>query len=98
MVQGNVDRTQAEKNGVSERDVATSILDTLSGSFQTAPMFFLNWRNGVNYSLAAQAPQYDVQSLQDLQNLPVTGPAQHGPAILADVASIERAQEMAAVE
>ena len=98
MFQVNVDRTKAQQNGLSERDVATSILDTLSGSFQTAPMFFLNWRNGVNYSLAAQAPQYDVQSLQDLQNLPVTGPAQHGPAILADVASIERAQEMAAVD
>ena len=40
------------------------MLDTLSGSFQTAPMFFLNQQNGVNYNLAAQAPQYDIQSLQ----------------------------------
>ncbi len=98
MFQVNVDRTKAQQNGLSERDVATSILDTLSGSFQTAPLFFLNWRNGVNYSLATQAPQYDMQSLQDLQNLPVTGPTQHSPAILADVATIERSQEMAAVD
>jgi CzcA family heavy metal efflux pump len=98
MFQVNVDRTKAQQNGLSEHDVATSILDTLSGSFQTAPMFFLNWRNGVNYNLAAQAPQYDVQSLQDLQNLPITGPAQHAPTILADVASVERSQEMAAVD
>jgi CzcA family heavy metal efflux pump len=98
MFQVNVDRTKAQQNGLSERDVATSILDTLSGSFQTAPLFFLNWRNGVNYNLATQAPQYDMQSLQDLQNLPVTGPTQRTPAILADVATIERSQEMAAVD
>jgi multidrug efflux pump subunit AcrB len=61
-------------------------------------MFFLNWKNGVNYNLAAQAPQYDIQSLQDLQNLPVTGPAARQPAILADVATIRRSQEMAAVD
>ncbi len=58
--------------------MASSVLDTLSGSFQTAPMFFLNWQNGVNYNLAAQAPQYDIQSLHDLQNIPVTGPTANG--------------------
>ena len=94
----DVDRTKAQQNGLSEGDVASSVLDTLSGSFQTAPMFFLNPRNGVNYSLAAQAPQYDIQSQQDLQNLPITGSAAHGPAILADVATIKRSQEMAAVD
>jgi CzcA family heavy metal efflux pump len=94
----NVDRTKAQQNGLSENDVATSVLDTLSGSFQTAPMYFLNRRNGVNYSLAAEAPQYDIQSLQDLQNLPVTGPSARAPAILADVGTINRSQEMAAVD
>ena len=74
MFEVNVDRTKAQQDGLTERDVATSVLDTLSGSFQTAPMFFLNWKNGVNYNLAAQTPQYDIQSLQDLQNIPVTGP------------------------
>jgi CzcA family heavy metal efflux pump len=96
--QVTVDRTKAQQNGLTEQNVATSVLDTLSGSFQTAPMFFLNWKNGVNYNLAAQAPQYDIQSLQDLQNLPVTGPSAHLPAILADVATIKRQQEMAAVD
>jgi CzcA family heavy metal efflux pump len=93
-----VDRTKAQQNGLSERDVASSIVDTLSGSFQTAPMFFLNPQNGVNYQVAAQAPQYDIQSIHDLQNIPVTGPAAIGPAILADVATIKRSQEMAAVD
>jgi multidrug efflux pump subunit AcrB len=94
----NVDRTKAQQNGLTERDVAGSVLDTLSGSFQTAPLFFLNRQNGVNYNVAAQAPQYDIQSLHDLQNIPVTGPAATGPAILADVAGITRSQEMAAVD
>jgi Cu/Ag efflux pump CusA len=96
-LQIDVDRTKAQQNGLTERDVGTSVLNMLSGSFQTAPMFFLNPQNGVNYNLAAQAPQYDMQSLRDLQNIPITGPAEKAPAILADVATIKRSQEMAAV-
>jgi len=95
----NVDRTKAQQNGLTEQNVATSVLDTLSGSFQTSPLFFLNWQNGVNYSVAAQAPQYDIQSLHDLQNIPITGTTgAAAPAILADVATITRSQEMAAVD
>jgi len=93
-----VDRTKAQQNGLSERDVASSIVTTLSGSFQTAPMFFLNPQNGVNYQVAAQAPQYSIQSIRDLENVPVTGPTALGPAILADVATIRRSQEMAAID
>ena len=63
----DVDRTKAMQGGYTESDVAGSILNSLSGSFQTSPMFFLNWRNGVDYNLVADAPQYDIQSLQDLQ-------------------------------
>ena len=55
-------------------DVAGSILNTLSGSAQTSPMFFLNKGNGVNYTLVAQTPQYKLQSLQDIENIPVTSP------------------------
>jgi multidrug efflux pump subunit AcrB len=93
----DVDRTKAQQNGLSERDVAGSLLETLSGSFQTSPLFFLNWKNGVNYQVAAQAPQYDVQSLHDLRNIPITG-SSGSKAILADVATISRSQEMAAVD
>jgi CzcA family heavy metal efflux pump len=94
----DVDRTKAQQNGLTERDVADSVLDTLSGSFQTAPMFFLNQQNGVSYNLAAQAPQYDIQSLRDMQDIPVTGPTERAPAILADLATIKRSTEMAAVD
>ena len=67
-----VDRTKAAGGGFTQRDVATSLLVSLSGSFQTAPTFFLNWQNGVSYNLATQTPQYRIQSLHDLQNMPIT--------------------------
>jgi len=93
----NVDRTKAAQGGLTERNVATSILNSLSGSFQITPMFFLNWKNGVNYNLVAQTPQYRVESLQDLQNTPITAPSTSRSGILADVASIQRGTEMEAV-
>jgi multidrug efflux pump subunit AcrB len=92
-----VDRTKAAGGGFTMRDVASSLLISLSGSFQTTPMFFLNWQNGVNYQLVTQAPQYDLQSLEALQNIPITGPAATRPGILADVASVTRTNEMAVV-
>jgi CzcA family heavy metal efflux pump len=94
----DVDRTKAQQAGLTEADVTSSVLNTLSGSFQTTPLFFLNGKNGVNYSLAAQTPQYDMTSLQDIQNIPVAGPAAHQQAILANVATIKRSQEMAAID
>jgi multidrug efflux pump subunit AcrB len=93
----DVDRTKAQQNGLTEHDVAGSLVETLSGSFQTSPLFFLNWKNGVNYQVAAQAPQYDIQSLHDIRNIPITG-SSGSQAILADVATISRSQEMATVD
>jgi multidrug efflux pump subunit AcrB len=90
----DVDRTKAAAAGFTQRDVASSMLVSLSGSFQTSPTFFLNWQNGVQYQLAQQTPQYNIQSLQDLQGTPITSPAAPRPAILADVASISRTSEM----
>src|SRR5216684_869333 len=92
-----VDRTKAVQGGYTERDVANSMLNSLSGSFQITPMFFLNFKNGVNYNLVTQTPQYSIQSLEDLQNTPLNSAAATRPEILADVASIKRANEMAVV-
>ena len=92
-----IDRTKAAQAGFSERDVASSMLNSLSGSFQISPMFFLNYQNGTSYNLVAQTPQYAVQSLQDLQNIPITSAGATRPAILADVASIHRTSEMEAI-
>ena len=92
-----VDRTKAGQGGFTIRDVAGSLLVSLSGSFQTTPTFFLNWQNGVSYNLATQTPQYRIESLQDLQNIPISGAGATRPGILADVASLTRASEMAVV-
>src|SRR5262249_25696062 len=81
--------------GLTPRDVANSMLVSLSGSFQVNPIFFLNRQNGVSYNLVAQTPQYAIQSLQDLQNIPLASPALQRSEILADVASIGRGHEMA---
>jgi multidrug efflux pump subunit AcrB len=93
----DVDRTKANQGGFTEQDVSTSLLNILSGSSQVTPTYFLYWNNGVNYSLVTQAPQYDIQSLQDLQNIPITASTATRPEILADVASITRNDEMGVV-
>ena len=69
----NVDRTRAQAIGLTQRDVAQSLLVALSGSFQTTPSFYLDPRNGVSYNVAVQSPQYKLDSLAALQSLPVTG-------------------------
>jgi multidrug efflux pump subunit AcrB len=92
-----VDRTKAAQGGYTQRDVANSLLNSLSGSFQIAPMFFLNWKNGVSYNLVTQTPQYSIQSLEDLQNTPLNASTAARPEILADVASIKRTNEMEVV-
>jgi len=90
-----LDRTKAGQAGFTARDLASSLLVSLSGSFQTTPAFFLNWQNGVIYNLATQTPQYRIQSLEDIQNVPVSTPSTTRPGILVDVASITRSSEMA---
>jgi multidrug efflux pump subunit AcrB len=67
-----VDRTRTQEVGLTQRDVAGSILVALSGSFQTTPNFYLDPKNGVSYNIAVQSPQYNIQSLPDLESLPVT--------------------------
>jgi multidrug efflux pump subunit AcrB len=92
-----VDRTKAAQGGFTPRDIAGSVLVSLSGSFQTTPTFFLDPRNGVSYNLVTQSPQYRIQSLQDLQNIPISGQKATRPEILSDVGAISRGQGMALV-
>jgi CzcA family heavy metal efflux pump len=93
----DVDRTKAAQGGLTEHSVASSVLNSLSGSFQITPMFFLNWKNGVNYNLVTQTPQYSIQSLPDLKNTPITAADGSRPGILADVASVTRSNEMESI-
>jgi len=69
----NIDRTRVQSVGMQARDVAQNVLVSLSSSFQTAPSFWLDPKNGINYNIAVQTPQYRVDSYQALQNTPVNG-------------------------
>jgi multidrug efflux pump subunit AcrB len=93
----DVDRTKAELVGFTQRDVATDLLISLSGSFQTTPEFWLNPKTGVSYAIATQTPQYKLDSLQSLQDIPLTGASGGRPEILASLASIQRGSGMALV-
>lgn len=88
----NVDRTRAGEVGLTERDVATSLLVSLSGSAQTAPSFWVNPQNHVSYPLVAQVPQYRIDTLSALENIPVTGGTLREPQVLGGLATIERGQ------
>jgi multidrug efflux pump subunit AcrB len=94
----NVDRTKAAESGFTQLNLAQNLLTSLSGSFQTQPQFWLNPANGVNYSLVTQTPQYDIQSIQDLRNIPISGGVQTRPEVLSDLANITRQTEMADIE
>jgi multidrug efflux pump subunit AcrB len=71
-LQVNVNRTMAQGAGLAQRDVAQSLLVATSGSFQTSPTYYLDPQNGVEYSIAVQAPQYGLDTMQDLRNIAVT--------------------------
>jgi multidrug efflux pump subunit AcrB len=85
-----VDRTKANQVGLTMRDVATNLLTSLSGSFQTSPTFWLNTQTRVSYQIATQTPQYRVNSLQDLQNVPITGAGATSLQILDNLGTITR--------
>ncbi len=90
-----MDRSQAERAGITAQQIAQSVLVSLSGSFQTAPAFWLNPKNGVTYNIATQTPQYNISSLQDLENIPVRGTG--SSQILANLATIQRNAEPGAI-
>ena len=87
----NVDRTRAQQVGLQQRDVAQNLLVSLSGSFQTAPTFWLNRENGVTYNVAVQTPEYRVDSLQALMNTPIAAPGAPAPQVLGNLATISPA-------
>ena len=70
----DVDRTRAQYVGVTARDVTNSMVVNLAGSSQVAPTYFLNPANGVSYSIVMQTPQYQMNSLNALKNLPISAP------------------------
>jgi len=86
----DVDRTLASELGLTQRDVASSLLVSLSSSGQAAPNYWLNRQNGVNYQVAVQTPQYRMDSMDALGNTPIMAPALVRPQLLTNVASTRR--------
>ena len=84
----DVDRTLAREVGLTQRDAANSLLITLSGSGQVQPNFWLNTRNGVSYPIVAQMPQYRIDTVSDLMNVPVTSAETQSPQYLGGLARI----------
>ncbi len=91
----DIDRTRVTQVGLTARDVAQSVLVSLSGSFQTAPNFWLNPRNGVTYQMAVQSPQYRLTDLQDLMAVPVN--SQQGAQLLGNLVQFYPAARAATV-
>jgi multidrug efflux pump subunit AcrB len=94
----NVDRTRAVQLGLTQRDVANSVLVSLAGSSDAAPNFWLDPKNGVNYRVAVQTPQYRLDSVGALQTEPLlaTTPG-GGPQLLTSVASVDHSTTPAVV-
>jgi multidrug efflux pump subunit AcrB len=93
-----IERTKAQELGFSAHDIAQNVLVSLSGSFQTAPTFWLDPHNGVSYSIATQTPQYRTASIQDLENTPITGTNPNAPpSLMASLVSMQRGSGMAVV-
>jgi len=91
-LQFTVDRTKAAGVGLTERDVASSILLSLSGSGQTAPSYWVDSTTGVQYLVSIRAPEYRVASLNALQALPVSAgqPGAANGQLLTNLASFTR--------
>ena len=85
-----VDRSRASDVGLTQKDVANTMLIALAGSFQTAPTFWLDPKSGVSYPIVSQTPQTDLQTLDSLRNTLITGsPGSHGQ-VLGGISTIKR--------
>jgi multidrug efflux pump subunit AcrB len=107
----NVNRSNAQLLGLTEQNVAQNMLISLSGSFQTAPSFWIDPKTGTQYPVVTQAPQYRLRSLNDLAALPVAAGGQGtngqgtngqgsggvAPQLLANLASFARSAGPAVV-
>jgi multidrug efflux pump subunit AcrB len=85
-----VDRTKAQQIGLTQRDVSSDLLISLSSSGQTAPNFWLNPANGVQYAVSVMTPQYKMGSMEDLQNTPVAVTGQLQPQLFGNLATASR--------
>lgn len=92
----NINRTRSQEVGISTRDVTNSLVVNLAGSSQVAPTFWLNPANGVSYPIVLQTPQYRLDSLNALANLPISS-AGGAPQTLGALATFKRGSSNAVV-
>jgi multidrug efflux pump subunit AcrB len=93
----NVDRTQAQLLGITERDITNSLVVNFAGSSQVAPTFWLNPANGVSYPIVMQTPQYALDSLAKLRNLPING-SNGQSQVLGGLISLQRKNTNAVID
>jgi multidrug efflux pump subunit AcrB len=93
-----IDRTKASILGITQQVAIDSVFDALSGSFQTSPNFWVDPKNGVSYSINGQVPQYQINSLDALRNLPILGSNTGALQILGNVANISRSETSPVVD
>jgi CzcA family heavy metal efflux pump len=96
-LQFNVDRVRAQQMGLSEADVANSMLVSLSSSLQTSPNLWLNPKNGVSYYLVVQTPQYRINSLDAVRTIPISAPGTPTPQLLENLSTMHPTEEAADV-
>ncbi|GGF04922.1 RND transporter [Aliidongia dinghuensis] len=93
----NFNRSLGSLVGLNERDAATTMLDTLSGSSQTDPTFWLNRKTGVSYPVSIQTPPRDIGTMSGLEAIPVTAGTGTGSQLLGGLATIKRSPSDAVV-
>jgi multidrug efflux pump subunit AcrB len=92
-----VDRSLAGLVGLNERDAATAMLDTLAGSTQTDPTFWLNPKTGVSYPVSVETPQRDIDTMSGLRDIPLTSGSGGGTQLLGGLATVDRSVSDASV-
>ncbi len=85
-----VNRTMAQNLGITEQNITNSVVDSLSGSFQINPTFWLNRKNGVSYPIVVQTPQYRLDTYSALINTPINSPDAKNFQVLGGLAEIKR--------
>jgi len=98
----NVDRDKALELGITQQEVASSMLSTLSGAMLLQPNFWLDPKSGVNYSVVSQAPQHLIDSVATLSNIPLSTPpsatgTQGQPQLLGNLGTITHGWDPAVV-
>jgi multidrug efflux pump subunit AcrB len=85
-----VDRVRAGEAGLTQRDVANSVLVSLSSSFVVQPSYWADPRTGINYPVSVQTPQHEVNSIESIDSIPLSAPGLESPQLLGDLGTIER--------